>query len=377
VKVKIEIDTPTFVRLFLVAAGFVAAVLATWRLLPSLMIILISFFLAMALNQPVSALARQLPGHSRVLATAVSYVFVLAILGFFIYVAIPPLVKQTNNFVNSLPGYVQQVSASDGVVGNFVHRYNLEDEIQQFISGARQQAGNVVQGVGGGVVNGVVNVLSGFVTLVTVLVLTFLMLVEGPRWLERAWNLYTDPKKLEHHKYLLGRMYRVVTRYVSGQVFVAALAGATSLLVLFALTYFFKVPLTAVLPLTFLVFLTDLVPMIGAIVGATIVILVLIFNDVGAALTFLIYFFIYQQVENNLIQPTVQARTIELSALTVLTAVLIGINLLGPVGGFLAIPAAGCLRVLTLDYLERRKQTGPTKRKGWGRFVRSKATEAN
>ena len=230
--------------------------------------------------------------------------------------------------------------------------------------------------MGGSLINGVASFLSGFVTLVTVLVLTFLALIEGPRWLERLWSIYTDDHKLQHHKYLISRMYTVVTRYVSGQVFVATLGGASSLLVLFAMTAFFAVPVTAVLPLAFLIFLTDLVPMIGAIIGATIVVLVLVFNDLGAAIAFAIYFFIYQQIENNLIQPTVQARTIELSALTILVAALIGINLLGPVGGFLAIPAAGCVRVLLLDYFERRKVGKQPTRKGWGRFVRSKVTES-
>lgn len=374
-KVKIEIDSSTFVRLFLVAAAFLAVFYLLWKLTPSLMIILISLFLAMALNPPVSSLASKLPGHSRILATTVSYVIVLAILGFFVYVAIPPIVRQTTNFINALPTYIEQVSNQRGVVGDIINKYHLQDDVNQFVDGARKQAGNIVQGVGGSVITGVTTFLSGFVTLVTVLVLTFLALIEGPRWLERLWSIYTDEHKLQHHKYLISRMYTVVTRYVTGQVFVATLAGASGLLVLFALTSFFNVPLTAVLPLAFLIFLTDLVPMIGAIIGATIVIFVLIFNDLGAAVAFGVYFFIYQQIENNLIQPTVQARTIELSALTILVAALVGINLLGPVGGFLAIPAAGCLRVLILDYLERRKIGKPT-RKGWGRFVRSKVAES-
>ena len=375
-KVKIEIETATFVRLFIVATVFLGSLFLVWKLTPSLMIVLVSLFLAMALNPPVSALASRLPGHSRILATAVSYIIVMAIIGFFVYVAIPPIIRQTMNFVSSLPVYIEQVSAQQGVVADLINRYDLQDEVDRLAQGAREQAGTVAQGVGGSLVNGVTSFLSGFVTLITMLVLTFLALIEGPRWLERLWNIYTDDHRLQHHKYLIGRMYTVVTRYVSGQVFVATLAGASGLLVLFALTSFFpSVPLSAVLPLAFLIFLTDLVPMIGAIIGATIVLFVLVFNDVGAAIVFGIYFFIYQQVENNLIQPVVQARTIELSALMILVAALIGINLLGPVGGFLAIPAAGCIRVLLLDYFERRKIGKPT-RKGWGRFVRTKTTEA-
>lgn len=375
-KVKIEIDTATFVRLFLVAAAFLIAIFALWRLTPSLMIVFISFFLALALNPPVSALANRLPGHSRVLATAVSYIVVLVVIGFFIYVAIPPIVRQTSNFIASLPAYIEDVSSEKGVVSDVIKKYNLQGTVNQFVDGAQRQAGNIVQGVGGSVVIGVTTFLSGFVTLITVLVLTFLALIEGPRWLERLWSVYTDERKLQHHKYLLGRMYTVVTRYVSGQMFIAALSGASALLMLFAMTSFFSVPLAAVLPLAFMVFLTDLVPMIGAIVGASIVIFVLLFNDFGAAVTYAIFFFIYLQVESNLIQPTIQARTIELSALTILVAALIGINLLGPIGGFLAIPAAGCLRVLILDYLEHRKGGRAATRKGWGRFVRAKTADS-
>jgi predicted PurR-regulated permease PerM len=321
----------------------------------------------------VSALAKRLPGHSRILATAVSYVIVLAIIGFFVYVAIPPIVRQTSNFISALPSYIEQVSTQKGVVSDIINKYNLQGDVSRFVEGAQKQAGTIVEGVGGSLVTGVTTFLSGFVTLLTVLVLTFLSLVEGPKWLQRLWSIYTDERKLEHHKYLISRMYTVVTRYVNGQLFVATLAGASGLLVLFAFTYFFDVPLTAVLPLAFLIFLTDLVPMIGAIIGATIVVFVLVFNDLGAAAAFAIYFFIYQQIENNLIQPVVQARTIELSALTILVAALVGLNLIGPVGGFLAIPAAGCIRVLIMDYLDRRKAK-PT-RKGWGRYVRSKVAE--
>lgn len=374
-KVKIEIDSSTFIRLFLVAAGFVVAAFLLWRLMPSLMIIFVSFFFAMALNPPVSALANRLPGHSRILATAVSYIVVLAIIGFFVYVAIPPIVRQTSNFIADLPTFIEEVSTQKGVVSDVINKYNLQGDVSRFVEGAQKQAGSFVEGIGGSLVTGVTTFLSGFVTLITVLVLTFLSLVEGPRWLQRLWGVYTDERRLEHHKYLISRMYTVVTRYVNGQLFVATLAGASGLLVLFAFTYFFNVPLSAVLPLAFLIFLTDLVPMIGAIIGATIVLFVLIFNDLGAAVTFAIYFLVYQQVENNLIQPVVQARTIELSALMILAAALIGINLLGPVGGFLAIPAAGCIRVLVIDYLERRKVGRPT-RKGWGRYVRTKAAES-
>lgn len=351
---KIEIDLKSFVRLLLVVSAFVASVFLLWKLMPVLLIIIVSFFLAIALNKPVSKLARRLPGHSRTLATALSYVIFVVLLGLFFSIIVPPIVKQTSIFINSLPDYIDNISAQQGIAAEVINRYQLQDEVDAFVAGVRAQAGSVAQGVGTNVVNGVSSVINGFVTVVTVLVLAFLMLIEGPRWKERLWQIYTDKALLKRHQQLVARMYRVITGYINGQVLVAAIAGSTAALTLFTLTLFFALPTTAVLPLAVIVMITGLIPMIGATIGAIIVLTVLLFNDVGAALIFLGYFLIYQQIENNVIQPTVQSRSVELSALTVFIAAIVGIMLLGLVGGILAIPFAGCVRVLILDYIENR-----------------------
>ena len=94
-RVKIEIDTKTFVRFLLVVSAFVGVVFLLWKLVPVLLLIAISFFLAIALNKPVSMVARRLPGHSRVLATAISYVAFITLIGLFLVVAVPPIIKQT------------------------------------------------------------------------------------------------------------------------------------------------------------------------------------------------------------------------------------------------------------------------------------------
>lgn len=355
-KVKIDIDTKTFIRFLVVVSAFVGVVFLLWKLLPVLLIIAVSFFLAIALNKPVSALARRLPGrHSRVLATAISYVLFISVLGLFLVVAVPPIVQQTAAFINSLPGYINQLSEQQGVAAELVTRYELEDEINSFVQGVQGQAGNIAQGVGSNVVAGVSTLVSGFITVVTVLVLTFLMLIEGPMWTHRLWDSYTNIKLLERHKKIVSRMYRVVTGYVNGQVLVAGIAASAAALTLFVLSNLFTVPTTSILPLAVIVLFTSLIPMIGATIGAVIVLTVLVFNDIGAAVIFLIYFLVYQQLENNVIQPTVQSRTVELSALAVFTAAIIGVVLLGLVGGILAIPIAGCLRVLLLDFLEHRR----------------------
>jgi predicted PurR-regulated permease PerM len=236
-----------------------------------------------------------------------------------------------------------------------VDRYQLEAQVDAFTTGVQGQAGQLAQGLGNNVVAGVSTLINGFITIVSVLVLTFLMLIEGPDWLRRLWDSYHDPKLLERHKRLLDRMYRVVTGYVNGQVLVASIAASAAAVTLLILNTFFSVPVSAILPLAVIVFFTSMIPMIGATIGAAIVLTVLAFSDIGAALIFIIYFIVYQQIENNVIQPTVQSRSVELSALGIFTTAIVGIVSFGLIGGVLAIPVAGCIRVLVLDYLENRR----------------------
>ncbi len=354
-KVQIDIDTKTFTRFLLVVSAFVAMVFILWKLVPVLLILLVAFFLAIALNRPVSAMARRLPGHSRVLATAISYVLFVSVLGLFLTIAVPPIIKQTTSFINSIPAYIDQASQQQGLFGEIVNRYQLQQEVDDFIKGAQGQAGQVAQGLGSNIVSGVSTLINGAITVIMVLVLTFLMLVEGPMWTKRLWDAYHDMKLLERHKRLVGRMYRVITGYVNGQVLVATIAALASALTLLVLSIFFTIPISAILPLAVIVFFTSMIPMIGATIGAIIVLTVLVLSDVGAALIFVVYFIIYQQIENNVIQPTVQSRSVDLSALGIFTSAVIGIVSFGLIGGVLAIPIAGCIRVLLLDYLDNRR----------------------
>lgn len=354
-KTTVNIETKTVVRVLLAVSAFVGLIFLVWRLWPALIILMISIVLALALNPPVSMLANKLPGHSRIIATAISYVVVLGVLGIFAYVAVPPVVNQTNKFIQDLPKYVQDVSERRGVVADFVNQYGLQGQLSEVVSSAQQQSANLAQGIGSSVITGVSSLLTGVVTIITILVLTFLMLIEGPRWIERIWNLYTDPTRLARHQRLAAKMYKVVSGFVNGQVLVAAIASAVGLVTLLLLTTFFQVPIAVIIPLVGLIFITELIPLVGPPFGILIAATVLVFNDPGAALAYIIYYIIYLQIEGNFIQPLVQSRTVALSALSIIIALLFGIMLLGLLGGILAIPIAGCIRVILLDYMEHRK----------------------
>lgn len=354
-KILIEIQTRTVVRVLAEIGIFIVVVFLIWQAWGALFIVIGSMILALALNKPVSLMAQRLPGKKRGLATSIAFIIFLVVIGSFVYVAVPPIVNQTSVFIQNLPDYIESLQDRGGLVSDFITRYGLQDQVNQLVSGLQEQAGSIAQGAATSVVGGISSFFNGFVTIITVLILTFLMLIEGPVWIERFWNLYTNDETLARHQHLAAKMYGVVSGYVNGQVVVAAIAGGIGLAVLLVAVSLFDLSVSAVVPLAGLIFITDLIPLIGATLGAVLVTFVLLFTDPMAALAFFIYYIIYQQVENNFIQPVVQARTVALSALSVLVALVIGMSLLGFIGGILAIPIAGCIRVLLEDYMENRK----------------------
>ncbi|HEX4662212.1 MAG TPA: AI-2E family transporter [Candidatus Saccharimonadales bacterium] len=355
-KTRIEIDTRTFVRFWLVVIGFAAVILAIFMARTALITIGISLFLALALNPPVSKIASLLPGRSRIGATAIAYLVVISLLGGFLFLVVPPVIEQSTKLAQAVPGFIDEISNKRGVVDDFVHRYNLDSEVNQAIDNAKNQASGIASNLGNSLVSGVSSFFNGAITLLFVLVLTFFMLVEGPMWMERIWGLYNDEKRLLRHRSVVSKMYRVVTGYVNGQVLVAAIAGTCALVTFLILSYFFHFAPNLALPLAAIVFLCGMVPLIGATVGGIIVLTILAFNDVSAAIVYLIYFIVYQQIENNFISPTIQAKKVELSAVAILSAIFIGITVAGLLGAIVAIPIAGCLRVLLVDYLAYAKE---------------------
>lgn len=356
-KVKIDIDTRTFIRFGLVVLGFLFAIFFVYKARTPLTIIGISVFLALALNPPVHAISKRLPSRSRVGATALAYFIMLAFLGGILFLVIPPVVEQSAKFATTVPSLIDQVASQRHLLDDFVDRYGLGPQLDQAILAAKNQASNFASNIGNILIAGAGKFFNGIVNLIVIVVLTFLMLVEGPYWMRTIWGLYTDPDKLEWHKRLVTKMYKVVTGFVNGQLLVASIASVLTMIVIFILSALFPLGANLAVPLGALIFLTAFIPMIGATLGATIVALLLLLNSPIAAVVFVVYFVIYQQIENNFIAPTIQSKSVDLSALLVLSAILIGISVFGLLGGIISIPIAGCLKVLLVEYLEySRKQ---------------------
>ena len=355
-KVKIEIDTKTFVRFWLVVIGFALAILMIYSARTALIIIGISFFLALALSPPVNRLMKLLPGKSRIGATALAYVAVTAILGGFMFLVVPPIIEQTARFAQTVPEIVDDATSQWGGLNATIDRYGAREQVDQALASIQENASGLASNVGATIVSGAGSLVSLLTAALLVFVLTFLMLVEGPMWVKRLWKIYNDQERMERHRDIAGRMYNVVTSYVNGQLLVALIAGASSGLVVFILSFFFNLPANLAMPVAAIVFIGGLIPMFGATIGGIIAGLLLGFNDITAAIIFLIYFVVYQQVENNVISPAVQSKALDLSALTILISVTIGLYLFGIAGGIISIPIAGCIKVLLDDYFANAKK---------------------
>ncbi len=363
-KTRIDIDTQTFVRFWLVVIGFGLALYALQLASAALLILGISLFLALALGGPVARIAKYLPGKSRVGATALAYVAVLLFLGAIIVLVVPPMIQQTALFVQNIPSVVDTALVQWAALGNVVDQYNLQPQVDAALASIQSSASGWAGNVGENLIGGIGSVFSFFAGFILVLVLTFLMLVEGPAWMKRLWGLYSDDERETQHRRIASRIYNVVTGYVTGQLTVSAIGATFAGLAVFILSLIFPaLPSSLAFPAAAITFVLSLIPMFGATIGGVIIAALLAFNSIPAAIIYGVYFVIYQQVENNFISPHIQAKKIELSALAVLAAVTVGLYMFGVLGGIIAIPIAGSIRVLVDEYLHtaksRRKANRP------------------
>lgn len=345
-KTEFTVSTKTVIRVLAVVLLWLLFLAALRKATHALVLIFTAFFLTLALNAPVHWIAEHLPGKrkgSRKIGTAISFFIVIAFLAGFIASLVPPLVRQTNSFIKAAPTIVEDVRDENSSLGNFVRKYNLENQVEDFST----QLGDRLKNVGSGAVSGVTKVSSSIFSILTILVLTFMMLIEGPRWVSLFRGVLPKNKRA-HADALMDDMYRVVKGFVNGQVLLAAIASIMILVPLLILGVSYPIALMVI------VFICGLIPMVGHTIGAVIVSLVALFTSPIAALVILLYYFLYQQIENYVVQPRVQSNSTNMSPLLVFGSVIVGVSFGGILGGLVAIPVAGSLRILVIDYLHRR-----------------------
>jgi predicted PurR-regulated permease PerM len=332
-------------RTVLIVVAVAIALYLIYLLRKPLTWIFIAGFMAIALAGPVNFLERRMP---RGLAIALVYVGLILVPFILIGLLVPPIVTQANNLVDNLPKYASDLS--DFVTKNHtLHRlqtdYNITGKLEEQAGKLPTKLGDaagVLSDIGLGLVNSIF-------TAVTILILSIFLMGAGPRWLE-AWASRHEGERGEWWRRLFRRIGNAVGNYVAGALVQATVAGVSSWIVLLIL----GVPYA--LPLAVIIFLLDLVPLVGATLGAILVGIVTLFNDFPVdTIAWVIWAVVYQQIENNVIQPRIQARAVQLEPLIVLVSVLFGSTLFGVMGALLAIPVAAAIQITIREYqLQRR-----------------------
>ena len=167
---------------------------------------------------------------------------------------------------------------------------------------------------------------------------------------ELALDNIADEAIVAVAKKVLSRMANVISTYVSRQAIVAVIDGCASGLIVFVLSLFTGVPTSIAIPMGLITMLFYLIPMFGQFIGGTLVTLILLFNSPLAAVIFAVIYIIYAQIENNIVAPKIQGNTLNLPAVAILVAIVIGMYMFGLLGAIVAVPIAGCIRVLMDEY---------------------------
>ena len=304
--------------------------------------LLIAAFLAIALSGPVNVLHRHM---KRGFAIAIVYLALLMIPIGIGALIVPPIVTGAEDLASNAPAYAKDVT-------NFVNDnerlqklnddYDITAKLQEEAAKLPEKLGDaagILSDVGLGIVNSIFAV-------VTILILTAFMLGGGRRWIA-LWLRFAPEERAERIERVVDRSARAVGNYVAGALAQALLAAVTSFIVLKIL----GIPFAA--PLALIVFFFDLIPMVGATIGAIAVGIVTLFGDFPAdTIIWAVWSIVYQQVENNLVQPQIQKRAVDINPFLVIVSVLFGGTLLGILGALMAVPVAATIQIALREWAD-------------------------
>jgi len=328
----------------LVAYGLVRALS---QLTQVITLLVVAFFLTLALNPLVEALNRR--GLRRPLSVAIVFVGLVAVFTALGFVVVPPAAQQGTMLAESAPKYLDNL-LNNRVVQQLDSHYHVVDTFQRELQ-ARVTDGDFMSGVFGGVFGFGKAVASGFFAFLTVLVLTLYFLSSLPRVKQAAYGIVPISRR-ERFASLSEEIMRRVGSYAIGQVAVATINAICS----WVMMSIVGIRYAAVLAIV--VGLLGLVPMVGASLGAAIVCTVALFDEPKKAVVALIYYVVYQQLENYVVAPKIMQRTVSVPGAVTVVAALVGGALLGLLGALLAIPvAAGLLLIYEEVLLPRQRQT--------------------
>ena len=332
------------VTVAIVAATYLAGKLI-YRLRDIVVLLLVAGFITVLLNPIVNLLQQRLVPRRGIAVTIVTFWAVLAFIGLALVFGYP-LVNGITHLADQLPTYVANAEHGKGWIGHLVTKYHIQNWVQRNapkLVSYGQALGKPALTIGAGA-------LSLLIELATIFILVLLLLLEGPKM--RVWVLgQMNPDRAATVTRIAGDMRRGITGYMLGNTLTSLIAGV----VVFVTLMILGVPYPLLWGLW--VALVDFLPMIGGALAGIPTALFAFTHSLTAGIVTTVVFLTYQQVENHILNPVVMSKTVRISPLLVLIAVLVGASLGslvdGLFGGFvaalLAIPLAGALQVLAKE----------------------------
>lgn len=353
----IDVDTKTFVRFWLVILGFILAAILIWKSLSALIIIGIALFLAIAIRPLAQKINELTKKDHKASSTVIAYVLLIGILGIIIAVVGPVVIDQTTQFVQQLPSTFEHTLGGWDGINNFGRTVGVDNLQGEIMNAIQSFSSSFVGNLGNVLVMSVSTMAQVITNLILTIVLTLFFSLEGPSIMDGFWKLVEKrrSRSVQTAKRLVNRMVDVVSTYVSHQVMVAFLDGCVVTITVLLLSLLFGISGNLALPMGLLAMVFYLIPMFGPILSCGLITLVLLFSSPAAAIVFLVFYIIYAQVENNVIAPKIQGSALNLPATIILVAIIIGMNLFGLLGAIIAIPIAGCIKVL-IEELPRMRE---------------------
>jgi predicted PurR-regulated permease PerM len=336
-----------WVRVLLTIAAVSALLIALWSVINIVVLVLIAAVLAIGLDPAVRSIERR--GSTRGRAVTLIFMGALAIAILFAWLVIPPLVTQVGELADDIPGYVQELSERDDAIGRYVRENDVAERLQRFVEQLPQKItrsfGTIV-GVAGRVGSVIFNT-------VTVAILTIYFMLSLPR-MRRTAAIWFAPGMRQRAEDVMDLAISRIGGYVAGILTTATIAGASALL-FFTILGLFGVGIPFAVPLAVWAALAGLIPAVGAYIGAAPAVVVGFFQSGPTGVLILVYFVVYQQVENYGIQPRVMKNAVNLSPTAVILATLVFGSLAGFAGAVLALPAAATIKVIMVELVLRNR----------------------
>lgn len=305
------------------------------------MLIVVAMFLAAGLNPAVEFFMQR--GLKRAYAVLVVIAAVLVAVTLFVLAIVPVISDQITAITENAPGWLDQLQ-SNQQVQQLDEKYDLISRIKDYVA-----QGDFASGVFGGVLGVGLAVLSALANAFIIVVLT-LYFLSSLNTTKAAIYRLAPASRRERVAKLGDQVIRSVGGYVSGAFIVAMCAGITSLVFLFIVGLG-----EYAVALAFVVALLDVIPMIGATLGAVVVTAIGFATDPTIGIACLVFYVVYQQLENYVLYPRVMSRAVDIPGSVTVIAALIGAGLLGVVGALLAIPTAAAILMLTKEIVIRRQ----------------------